>query len=902
MEKTFHSNNRQGMKPWKILLFAVLAGIIIFFSGYMALKGEDNYDSQAYGTTTDTSLPLVDGSEIRAEFTISHEGFEGIQIKFKSEIKSFEKERVEFSLRDLTTGEIVAEYDLDMNTAFPLGAVFIPLPYEVSEKTKVQLSMVGKDISSVPSVYISKKQDNKSVLYRENLIVNDYYLAFSAVYHEKTGININYILKGGIYLFLLLLIFLWRWVFTRAERSRELVRPGKERHHIRNFARLRKWIWFVVLTAAYFGLAMFVNRIYIENKTDDKETVQIVSKTKGSGNSNYLSLTAASGDLEQTFQAGRDHLSSIAYDVQVLKDSEGAKLHIMLLDQNENISYLDEEVLLSDLPAERSRWDLLMDKEYPSSTSKTFHIIVEAEDFGDAEVAFYTGKPGRQQDRVTVGGIARDRIPLLYASYANNNYLSELYRIFIVAAYGFLLMCYVLFIVRKSSLQTAFIPVVLYLGTLYLLTIPVYSVPDEYTHIDCAYRVSNALIGIPVPENMPGYDYKRAMDVETDEYLTYNADAGDYRRLYKSAFSVATDEELVLCTSRYNFSNANVLYYLPSGIGITIARLLHLGTLTMLLLGRFMNLLASTLLIYMCIRKLPVFAELIFVYTTLPIFLQEAASFSYDCMVNAFAMVFLCSCLSLAFNEKPNVLSDGALMLFTMLQLSFVKGGVYLPLCLCVLLVAGQRKWKWRKCLPYVILLLICVGTAFLQGNIVRYINNYFSTSHTRVNPFVGTEMYTFSYLISHPVDTICIFVNTFFTQGSRLLYEIFGGKMGSLVDIQMPWMYEVFFLLVLLWVIRKSPRIKGAGKVNAAFCCYFMPICSALLVGLSMLLADTKMGAGSISGLQGRYFLPVVFLPLAGSLCFLREEEHKGSFDIERMILISVYVVFLFNVIMTVL
>lgn len=56
---------------------------------------------------------------------------------------------------------------------------------------------------------------------------------------------------------------------------------------------------------------------------------------------------------------------------------------------------------------------------------------------------------------------------------------------------------------------------------------------------------------------------------------------------------------------RQSGSESNVFKYLPAAVGFTIARLLHFNTITMIMFGRWMNALASILLMWIAIRKLP---------------------------------------------------------------------------------------------------------------------------------------------------------------------------------------------------------------------------------------------------------------------------------------------------------
>lgn len=880
------------------LLFLIVSLLIICLTVFFALKGENKYVSEAFGTTSDSDISMNEGDEIRAEFDITHEGFQGIRIKLFSEIKSFDKETLSFYLRDLSTNSIVAEHTMRLKNVIPQTSIFVPLPYEVSEETPVSVSIIGNDISSVPRLYVCDSTFNPSALYIDGIISEDKYLVLSAVYSGHSKIKIATIFRGIVYLLILLMIYLWPNFYAQGEYRAN--NTDKENvHYFLRIKRHRKWYFFVLLILIYFILAVFVYKTYIQKVTMKKETVEVVYANEGSEEDECFVLNQEINTLEQSFQVEKNNLSSLTLNVKVLEKTIDSKLHIQLTNQEDKTVYLDEYTKLEDLPIKRGEWKLFLDKEFARSKNKTLNLCIEGVDLGESEIAFYTGI-AENPTRVILGGIKKNTMPLLKVSYNDNDFLPKLYFIFCIIVFCFLIMNYLLIVIFNWPLQKFFIPVLLYLGIIYSLIIPVYSVPDEYAHIDSAYRISNAILGIQAPDGKPGYDYKRLEDTETDEYLTYYTTLDDYRRIYKSLFSFSQNESLVLCASRESFSNANILYYVPAGIGITIGRLLKLGALPTMLLGRFANLACYIVAMYLCILLLPSLKELIFLYVSLPIFMQQAASFSYDCVLNCFALLFFACCISLAFKEAPSVI-EGAVMLFTLVQLSFVKGGVYLPLCACALLILFQRKWKRKKAYLYLGLVGLGTAIAFLQGNIVRYFNNYFSTLKVRVSPFSGQELYSASYLIKHPYESISLFINTIFVEGSRLVYEFFGGKMGSLKNIQMPWMYPLFFIILLVVIIVKSPRMKVTSKLGIWICCFFFPLCSSMLVLFSMLLAHTSLGNLYISGLQGRYFYPVLFMPLVGVISLLPERKTEVTFKKENLVLLIGHIFFLFSIIMTI-
>ena len=124
------------------------------------------------------------------------------------------------------------------------------------------------------------------------------------------------------------------------------------------------------------------------------------------------------------------------------------------------------------------------------------------------------------------------------------------------------------------------------LGILFMLVITPFSIPDEASHIDTAYRLSNKVMFIP-DSGLSEASYKRSCDIFTDagEKRTINLER--YRWIYEDGFRNADkNDDLQLTFTADNTNNTYILYYLPGAIGMTIGRVLNLGFLMTIYLGR----------------------------------------------------------------------------------------------------------------------------------------------------------------------------------------------------------------------------------------------------------------------------------------------------------------------------
>lgn len=867
MNKLLSPSKEKKARRWNIVYYLV-AAVILAATLMSAFRGRENYVTETYGTTNDTQQKLEDGMEFRVDFTIPRNHFKGISVRFFAETKKqYGNETLVFYLRDNTSGTIISNYELDMNKTLPQVGNFVPLPFEESEGKEVSLYISGRNIKTAPVFCLSETANMNSELFVGSKHRRAYSLVFSAVYSEYQGIDFQAMVKGLMILFLWILTGIWPVAFRKGQKTSSAGEKTDSPWNLSGIPGLiRKAFLFLLLSFVYLFLAVFAYYNNVEETMAGMESANLVT---GDGRDAAIVLDSSDDILIETFTAREDALSSVSFEISAGKKNRGAMLHVQLLDLASEVLLHDEYVGLASLPSSRSVWKLYLNTAYNMSKDMDIQIQIKPVGFTSSEVSFYTGE-GKDRVSSIVNGVRTGSLPVLAVSYSDNGFLRPLYRSFAVLIYLFLVMAFLMIVVLKWGAQRIYIPVCIFLGILYMLVIPVYSVPDEYAHIDTSYSLSNRLLGIPRPEGMDGYDYRRVIDVETEEYFTYNTSMDDYARLYNELRSEVPDQELTLCVMRATDSNVNLLYFLPSALGIAFGRVLGFSTLPVYLLGRLFNLIAFVLLSWLAIRRLSGMKEVFFLYASLPIGLQQAASFSYDSLLDAVGLLFFAYCVYFAYEKSLPGPVDVFLLLFSSLQLATVKGGVYFPLCLFLLLIPLERRWKLVSNIPFYLLMGGFIFIGFLQGNISSLLMRLLPGSGTRVNAFTGTAVYTFGYLLHHPMTIVRLYTNTVFLEGSRIIYEFFGGKMGSVKNIQMPWMFPCIFMVIFAIAVYRSRTDYRLRRISKVLCA-LVPLLALVLIGLAMLLANTTKDMYYISGLQGRYYIPVMLIPL---LCLMKENS----------------------------
>ena len=126
---------------------------------------------------------------------------------------------------------------------------------------------------------------------------------------------------------------------------------------------------------------------------------------------------------------------------------------------------------------------------------------------------------------------------------------------------------------------------------------------------------------------------------------------------------------------------------------------------------------------------------------------------------------------------------------------------------------------------------------------------------------------YTPRYILTHPVDTMLLFVRSVVENGDHYIRTLVGGSL-SYYTLDLAWGWVVVLYLLLAYAALPAqgtkPQPTGAAR---GWCCAAAALCCLLAVAGCLLWTPTRYE--TLYGLQGRYFLPV--LPLLLLTCLPR-------------------------------
>lgn len=439
-------------------------------------------------------------------------------------------------------------------------------------------------------------------------------------------------------------------------------------------------------------------------------------------------------------------------------------------------------------------------------------------------------------------------------------FLKKYFFAMFVAVELFTMLFYWMVFVKKCRLETTVLVSLLFIGMIYNFLMLPYMAPDERTHIDMTYRYSNDLLGIEYTGN--DVTITKRMD-DAKFKLTENPSLSNYYQVYHHLLEGVQDDTLVTTNASANVY-APFFVYFPAIIGMTFARLLGFGTIPMLMLARWCNLAFFALCIWWCMKKLPFGKLPLAVIALFPMTIQQCTSFSYDAVITGVLFLFSAYVIAMTYEEGPLKASDALIVSVLSALLVYGKSGVYLPVCLAVLLIPAKKFGNGKR-------KLVSAGAVFgigllsyinrNSGTVTQVINTTAETSAVGATAGNAVDMgYTIGYFLQDPWKLIQILANTVADKMDFYVESIVGQKMGW-VEVEISRVVVIGFLIIFLISMLK---VRGEKQYVTNGQKWWISIVCLLSIGMilmGMLLTWTPFGHVSIEGVQGRYFIPLLLL-----------------------------------------
>lgn len=397
---------------------------------------------------------------------------------------------------------------------------------------------------------------------------------------------------------------------------------------------------------------------------------------------------------------------------------------------------------------------------------------------------------------------------------------------------------------KKIAIHNKFLVSAIFLGTLYMLVIPITRVPDEFNHFLRAYEISEGhLISKQDSETLHG---GRELSTSFSDMQINN-----YEQLGKVLM-----EKQAGTNQFYYFSNTSLyspICYLPQTIGILLGKALNLPFTIQAYMGRIVNFMVYLAIMYLSIKYIPFKKNLILMVSLLPITIQESMSLSPDALTIAISIALISFVLYMKYSKKGEMNNkEISLMIMLPLILALCKI-VYVPLSLLLFLIPKEKfgTLKRKKLIIIFTIILAIVINLFWTSQVSKFLDAHINNSSSREQ---------ISYILHNPFEyaKIC-----FRTLDKHAEFYIFGlmGKFLSYYDVILyaPYIYASMALLCILLFGNSEKEKIFEIKSKVLMGIIFSSI--VVLILTSIYVQWTSLKYKYIDGVQGRYFIPIILL-----------------------------------------
>lgn len=470
---------------------------------------------------------------------------------------------------------------------------------------------------------------------------------------------------------------------------------------------------------------------------------------------------------------------------------------------------------------------------------------------------YANGNTKYNQAQVT-GADTEDPLNIVVRGYCYHyGYWAEFFKWGTNVIYFMLAGCYILIMVFRAKPHQIFVIAGTCMALCYAFLLPPGTVPDEIGHIETTYYYSNKLLGIEEPDAES--IYVRKTDQEAIGKLQTTPTLKEYNYFILNITHRSDDTKLVKIDATKG--SDNWLLYAPAILGVTVGRLIGLNGITTLYAGRFFMMFVYLIFAFFAIKRVPVGKAAMFIIVLSPMFIQQSCSYSYDAMPIELTTLFVAELFSVLYEDRKMRKRDIIILSALAFVIASCKAGTYIPECLLLFLIPKEKYESEKQCRRMRIGFLVVMILGFLI-NSIPYLMMVLGITEatTELQQYSNSlNCYTVSDVLFNPGNTVRVLITTFLQYIDFYFEGSFAGPLGWLnIGINPMWGYLMAGLMLLgVTAVKDEPEyITKKQRVWIALAL----LATVAMVTAAMFVSWTGKGSTTISGIQGRYFTPILF------------------------------------------
>lgn len=418
----------------------------------------------------------------------------------------------------------------------------------------------------------------------------------------------------------------------------------------------------------------------------------------------------------------------------------------------------------------------------------------------------------------------------------------------------------------KWSEQKIYIYLALIFGIMFIFITPPFQSPDEDSHFKKAYLTSKGEI-YPIVKNERSGNY---LPKEMVDYISKKVQyIGD--RYKKYTYSDFVNEQYG--TMNYDkktfnmYSTSQVLFiaYIPAALGIIVSKLfaiilgMHNVTVPyMLYFARLFSFITSIFIVYNAIKITPFLKKTMMAVALMPMSLYLMSMITYDSVIISLALFTVAYILRLIYDKSIKSVKKKDIIILSLLGFMMLNYKVVYSTLFILLLFVPKEKFKdiKGKIKDIIIIAISIILLSLLFKLPIMLLPHFVEGSEALVQKQI--------HFVTHHIGTfISIVISNIIGQRTTQIVGMVGtfGLLDTFLPLSVVFIYVIYLVMISLVDSVGTKKITGLMKlaIIVAVILSVFGIFGAMYVNWTPKIFG-EIGTRDITGVQGRYFIPLLF------------------------------------------
>ncbi|MGL5020410.1 MAG: DUF2142 domain-containing protein [Mycoplasmatales bacterium] len=407
-----------------------------------------------------------------------------------------------------------------------------------------------------------------------------------------------------------------------------------------------------------------------------------------------------------------------------------------------------------------------------------------------------------------------------------------------------ILLYLVIYVMKDVAIEKKWLLIFSCISLAYMFIVPYNKNPDEYQHL---MRSSEVASGNLLSSNIP-----ESNKIGRIDSVSYADDVyfENYKSYYSNLFTPVKDD-----LTTYGYANAALYAFTAYGaqaIGMILIKLFNGPILLMIMFGKLSNLAVFIALCYFGLKRIPKYKIFCMSILLFPMTLQLATSLSPDCLIIGLSFFYIATILKIK-NDNHMTKRDKIILPIVGFLVAVSKI-VYFPILFFILLLPKSvfKNKRERRIFLYLTIALI---------TIINFTWSYYAMKTFMVVPTETPTGVDSNKQLAFVLSNFFLYISYFFyTIYINLEFYITTMVQSDILNgVLKPNLYAyITFIMSFLALFISEKIVFNIREKIVAFCIFSVSIG---FIFTSLYIQWTPYMQESISGVQGRYFLPILFL-----------------------------------------